>query len=181
MFKNPVPSFRILRAAFLSAALVIPLSAQSPSVRILLPERTRLLQGQLVDLVLEVRNAASVSNLKVTAGPVDLTTKFSTPVKAELDCDTSSDWVLRADLQSFDSPGDVKLDVSLSAGGTTVTDSRNILVREFTPFNYERRNIILFVGDAMGTAYRDAARLVSRAIVDANGKNSFRDGFFGRI
>jgi hypothetical protein len=30
----------------------------------------------------------------------------------------------------------------------------------------------------MGTAYRDAARLVSRSIVDANGKNSFRDGFF---
>src|SRR5262249_7193241 len=34
------------------------------------------------------------------------------------------------------------------------------------------------IGDAMGTAYRDAARLVSRAIVDSNGKNSFRDGYF---
>ena len=42
----------------------------------------------------------------------------------------------------------------------------------------QRRNVILFIGDAMGTAYRDAARLVSRSIVDANGKNSFRDGFF---
>ena len=40
----------------------------SPSVRILLPERTRLLQGQLVDMVLEVRNAAAVRDLKVTAG-----------------------------------------------------------------------------------------------------------------
>ena len=53
----------------------------SASVRILLPERTRLLQGQLVDLVLEVRNAAAVSDLKVTAGGVDLTSKFSAPVK----------------------------------------------------------------------------------------------------
>ena len=30
----------------------------------------------------------------------------------------------------------------------------------------------------MGTAYRDAARLVARSIVDANGKNSFRGGYF---
>jgi alkaline phosphatase len=178
MSKNPVSYPRILRAAFLCAALALPLSAQNPSVRVLLPERTRLLQGQLIDLVLEVRNAASVSNLRVTAGSVDLTARFGAPVKAELDCDTSSDWVLRADLQSFDSPGDVKLDVSLSAGGTTVTDSRNILVREFNPPSGERRNIILFIGDAMGTAYRDAARLVSRSIVDANGRSSFRDGFF---
>src|SRR6185503_6552161 len=140
--------------------------SSTPSVRILLPEHTRLLQGQLVDIVLEVRNAASVRGLSVMAGTTDITSKFSAPVKAELDCDTSSDWVLRADLQSFSAPGDVKLDVSLTAGSTSVKDSRTIQVREFAMDGFVGRNVILFIGDAMGTAYRDAARLVSRAIVD---------------
>ena len=48
----------------------------APSVRILLPERTRLLQGQLVDLVLEVRNAAAVTRLKATAGDAEHTSRF---------------------------------------------------------------------------------------------------------
>ena len=104
-------------ARFLSISALLPLTLlaqSSPSVRILLPERTRLLQGQLVDLVLEVRNADAVSNMKVTAGGVDLTAKFSQPAKAELDCDTSSDYVLRANLQSFDAPGSVKLEFTFS-------------------------------------------------------------------
>jgi alkaline phosphatase len=172
-----------LKASLAIASLAItllgaPLFAQTPGVRIVLPERTRLLQGQLIDLVLEVRNASGVSGLKVTAAGVDLTSKFSAPVKADLDCDGTSDWVLRADLQSFDTAGDVKLDVSLTAGGAAVSDSRTIQVREFNSPTGQRRNVILFIGDAMGTAYRDAARLVSRSIVDAKGKNSFRDGYF---
>ena len=171
-------NLKALLTATLTALLCSSAFAQTPSVRILLPERTRLLQGQLVDIVLEVRNAASVRGLSVMAGTTDITSKFSAPVKAELDCDTSSDWVLRADLQSFSAPGDVKLDVSLTAGSTSVKDSRTIQVREFAMDGFVGRNVILFIGDAMGTAYRDAARLVSRAIVDSTGKNSFRDGYF---
>src|SRR5580765_2288966 len=57
--------------------------------------------------------------------------------------------------------------------------SRDVLVREFNLV--QRRNIILFIGDAMGTAYRDAARLVSRSIVDSSGKNSLREGFFDNL
>lgn len=48
-----------------AAALSVTAFAQSPSVRIVLPERIRFLQGQYVDLVLEVRNASAASNLKV--------------------------------------------------------------------------------------------------------------------
>ena len=70
-----------LRIVFLSCLVTAAGMAQSvkPSVKILLPERTRLLQGQLVDLVLEVRNADSVKNLKVMAGGIDLTSRFSAP------------------------------------------------------------------------------------------------------
>ena len=147
----------------------------TPSVRILLPERTRLLEGQLVDLVLEVRNARNVTNLSVTAGSIDLTSKFSAPAPATLDCNTAPAVVVRANLQSF-APGTFDLKVSLQADGATVTDTRSVLVRPFSVA--PNRNIVLFIGDAMGTAYRDAARLVSRSIVDDKGKNSFRDGFF---
>jgi alkaline phosphatase len=173
----------ILRAALSATVLVASAFAQTPapSVRILLPERTRLLQGQLVDLVLEVRNAASVANLKVTAGAVDLTSKFGAPVRADLDCDASTDWVLRADLQSFDITGAISLDASLTAGATPVKDSRSVLVREFAIPSGQRRNVVLFIGDAMGTAFRDAARLVSRSIVDSSGTNSFRDGYFDNL
>lgn len=158
----------------------MPVFAQStaPNLRVLLPERTRLLQGQLVDIILEVRNAAAVTNLKVTAGSVDLTANFAQPAAASLDCDTTPDMVVRADLQSFNVAGEIELNVSLSADGTTLTDKRMVTVREFNAATLQRRNVILFIGDAMGTAYRDAARLVSRSIVDDKGKNSFRDGFF---
>ena len=175
----------ITTSLFAMSALVfvlgVPAAAQtsSPSVRILLPERTRLLQGQLVDLVVEVRNAASVSSLKVTAGGVDLTSKFGAPVKASLDCNSAPAWVLRANLQSFDIPGSVRIDASLTADSASVSDTRTIQVREFsvTP----NRNVILYIGDAMGTVYRDAARLVGRSIVDANGRNSFREGYFDNL
>ena len=161
-------------------ALATPLMGQTtkPAVTILLPERTRLLQGQMLDLVVEVRNANNVSGLKVMAGQTDLTAKFGAAVKADLDCDASSDWVMRANLQSFNTAGDVKVDVSVVADGSTISDTRTVQVREFNMPAGQKRNVILFIGDAMGTAYRDAARLVSRSIVDANGKNSFRDGFF---
>ncbi|MFN7919721.1 MAG: alkaline phosphatase [Bryobacteraceae bacterium] len=173
---------RTISTAALFVASAMTLAAQNqPSVTIVLPERTRLLQGQLIDLVIEVRNAAAVSNLKVTAGGADLTSKFGAAVKADLDCDSSSDLVLRADLQSFDKPGETKLEVSVTAGSATLTTSRTIQVREFNPPQGQRRNVILFIGDAMGTAYRDAARLVSRSIVDSTGKNSFRDGFFDNL
>jgi alkaline phosphatase len=151
----------------------------APSVRILLPEHTRLLPGQLIDLVIEVRDAANVTGLSVVASGANVTSAFAAPFQQDLDCDASTDWVYRANLQSFPNAGEVKLDVSVSAGGNTVTDSRTILVQRIQ--GRPRGNIILFIGDAMGTAYRDAARLVSRAIVDANGKNSFRDGYFENL
>src|SRR5215470_1406384 len=102
--------------------LVSTLLGQStPNVRILLPERTRLLQGQLVDLVLEVRNAKSVSGLKVTAGPDDITAKFGAPAAADLDCAGGSNLVIRANLQSFDTPGLVTLTAAMTADGASVT------------------------------------------------------------
>ncbi len=164
-------------SCFLLATSALAQTMAPASVRILLPERTRLLEGQLVDLVLEVRNTTAVSGLKVMAGAADITANF-TAKPAQLDCDSTPDWVIRADLQSFPA-GPVNLQVSVMADGAAVSDSRNIDVRPFSLNG--RRNVILFIGDAMGTAYRDAARLVSRSILDDKGKSSFREGFFDNL
>src|SRR5215470_5691798 len=83
--------------------------SNAPSMRIVLPERTRLLQGQLVDVVLEIRNASAISGLKITLGAADVTARFGAPQAALLDCDMSPDLVVRANQQSIDSPGAVVL------------------------------------------------------------------------
>jgi alkaline phosphatase len=149
----------------------------------LLPERTRLLVKQQVDVILEVRGATTVTNLKVMAGNIDMTANFEKPVVTDLDCDTKDDVVIRANLQSFPDAGMVKLTATLTAGGQNLTDSRDILVRPFSlpGGGVGRRNVILYIGDAMGTAYRDAARLVSRSTIDDKGVRALRDGFFDNL
>jgi alkaline phosphatase len=174
-----IHNFAIAALALTSSAALF---AQAPSIRLALPERLRLLEGQYVDLVVEVRNATAISNLTVRAGETDITSRFSRPETAQLDCDTSSDLVLRANLYSFPTAGNVRLTVSATVGSTTVTDSRDIIVRPFTLATQGgRKNIVLFIGDAMGTAYRDAARLVSRSVMDANGRSGLREGFFDNL
>jgi alkaline phosphatase len=167
-------------AIFIAGSLLIPAAhgQSGSSIRILLPERTRLLQGQYVDLVLEVRSASSLSGLRVLAGSADITSRFSAPQRAELDCDSTQDWVVRANLQSFEAVGSLRLTATVVADGQQLRDERIIEVRPFSIPPGQRRNVILFIGDAMGTAFRDAARLVDKAVVDANGRNSFREGFF---
>jgi alkaline phosphatase len=174
--------FQRTLAAALALCCTLPAFAQTstaPSLRLVLPERTRLLAGQLVDLVIEVRNARAVSGLSVTIGGQSLTANFGAFTARALDCDTSSDFVSRANLQAFQGAGTLDLIATATADGITVSDRRTILVR---PFNTPQgRNIILYIGDAMGTAYRDAARLVDRAIVDSTGKSSFREGLFDQL
>jgi alkaline phosphatase len=146
-----------------------------------LPERVRLLQGQLIDLQVEVRNASAVTSFSVRANDTDLTSQFAAPAAARLDCDDTSDFVIRANLRSFNAVGNVRLTVSVVTPTGTVTDMRTIEVRPFSVPAAGRRNVILFIGDAMGTTYRDAARLVDRAVLDRDGKNSFRQGFFDNL
>ncbi len=172
-----------LRSLSLLTLFSLPALSQGPdpNLRILLPERTRLLQGQLIDLVLEVRNATRISNVSVRAGTVNLSPNFGQPVATALDCDMSADAVIRADLQAFNVPGQIELNVSLTADGVNLSDKRVVSVQEFNANSLQRRNVVLFIGDAMGTTYRDAARLVSRSIVDAQGKNTFREGYFDNL
>ncbi|MEJ7607820.1 MAG: alkaline phosphatase [Bryobacteraceae bacterium] len=152
------------------------LSAFGQSVSILLPERTRLLQDQRVDLVVEVRNTESAGALRVTANGTDISARFGQPTRVDLDCNSSQDFVYRANLQSFDTVGNVRLIANV--GGTEAI--KDIAIQPFT-LQSSRKSIILYIGDAMGTTYRDAARLVARSVETAPGVSGLREGYFDNL
>src|SRR5262245_25117196 len=150
------------------------------SLTILLPEKTRLLQDQRVDLVVELRGAAAGSNFKVTANGADITSKFLEPTRVDLDCNGTQDLVYRANLVGFADPGAVTITASVTADGRSLQAVKAIDVRPFSLAS-KPRNAILFIGDAMGTAYRDAGRLVARSVESAPGVGGFREGFFDKL
>lgn len=169
-----------LRSSSLSTLLIglcaaAPLTAQS-SLSILLPEKTRLLADQRVDLVLEVRNTSTASGLRVTVNGRDITSRFTGPTEAQLDCDSTPDLVYRADMYGFEA-GNTRLSASVSTPSGTYTAVKDIIVYPFEPAA-QRRNFILFIGDGMSQPYRDAARLVAKSVPNADGNASLREGVF---
>lgn len=159
-------------------AFIPAVFAADPTVTILLPEKTRLLVHQRVDLVIEGRNLPEAGVLKVTAQGRDITAKFSKATAADLDCDSTRDFVWRSDLHEFETAGLVDLKVEWrAASGAAAQAARRISVQAFTP---QRKNLVLFIGDAMGNAYRDAARIVARSTETKPGVPGLRQGFFDR-
>ncbi len=165
---------RHLMLAVLFLALVTP-SLFAQHLAILLPERARFLEDQRFDLVIEVRNVSDPSGFRVMAQGTDITGLFGGPKQADLDCDGTRDFVYRADLMSFKTPGAVYLEASIQGAGATLRANRRIGIQAFSLVN-PARNIILFIGDAMAEAYRDAARLVARSVEVAPGVPGLREG-----
>jgi alkaline phosphatase len=170
---------KVLSAAMLLGMASGPALFAQSDITILLPERTRLLADQRVDLILEVRNTSTASGLRVTANNRDITNLFTGPTAAQLDCDATPDVVYRAELVGFEA-GDVRLTASVSTPSGTTTAIKDILVYPFSPAQ-QRRNVILFVGDAMAQPYRDAARIVARSVPNAAGVPGLREGFFDNV
>ena len=166
-------------------SLLLPLAlvpAFAQSLEIALPERTRLLEDQRIDLVLEVRNATGLNSFSVVANTTDITSRFTAPKQMDLDCDTTTDTVYRADLVSFaaQSNGYVHLVATVNTAQGQLRADRWIRVFPFT-LPAQKRNFILYIGDAMGTAYRDAGRLVGRSVEVEPNYGMLREGFFDRL
>ncbi len=168
-----------LRTALPPALLAAAGLAQAQLLSIALPERTRLLEDQRVDLVIEARNLSG-GVLTVTANGADLSKAFSGPTAADLDCDTARDAVWRADMVGFPTPGWVRLEAQLVTAQGTFRDVRDILVQPF-PRLAAPKNVILYIGDGMTEAWRDAGRIVSRSTETAPGVPGLRQGFYDRL
>src|SRR5262249_33080245 len=119
-----------LASVLLLVAHSIAFAQKQPSIGILLPERTRLLVRQRIDLVVEARNLDAAERFKVTMNGEDITARFSASVRTELDCEAAG-LVYRSDLFEFQQPGAVKLAVELLAGGQTLRAERTLDIKPF--------------------------------------------------
>ena len=146
-----------------------------PNVEIRLPERFRVLTEQRFDLRVEATGLSSpdaILVVRLTQG--DAVTPVPLPeVATDNDADPQDmdkSWVFRG--LSLPVAGVWALEAIVSDGDSTGSDTSRIGVQDFH-LAEPGKSVIIMIGDAMGTAYRDAARIVGQS---SNGR--FREGFF---
>ncbi len=163
----------------IGAGAVEKVKAQStPRVRINLPERFRVLNNQFFDLRIEAENLASL-RARITIlveGEKGEEEKFN--YSGDLEATSNNDanpnnidkaWTFRQ--VSFNSSGLKTIQAIITDGRTIYGVATQISVQNFSLNG--NKNIVLYIGDAMGTAYRDASRIVAQSTA-----NRFREGFF---
>lgn len=165
--------------AILLAASAIPLCA-APIVDVALPERFRVLSQQMFDFRVEATGLInpSTATVKLIVDGVDSTANFGT---AEITTDNDNNasdldkaWVFRS--ISFVDAGVTEITVEVTDNGQTSSYLQRIGVQEFKIGALQKKNVILYIGDAMGTAYRDVGRIVAKSE-----NNGFRGGFFDEL
>jgi alkaline phosphatase len=159
------------------ARIVSTTGLPAPGVRIRLPERFRVLTDQFFDLRVEATGIQGAdARLKLIVDGADVTSKLPAPeVTSDNDSDVASAdkaWTFRK--VSFPNAGVKALEAVVTDGSQTASATARIGVQPFSLVG--KKNIILFIGDGMGTAYRDAARIVAMST-----KNRFREGFFDEM
>ncbi len=168
----------IIRNILLVTLLAAPLAAQT-MLSILLPERTRLLEDQRIDLVIEARNFSG-GVLRVTANGKDLSSLFSAPKPANLDCTGQPGAVFRADFVSFASAGNVRIEAFLDTGSARIHDIKDVTVMPFRAPE-KRKNVIVFIGDGMTEEWRSAGRIVNGSTETIPGVPGIREGYYDRL
>ena len=154
--------------------LFLPSLVFSQTLTWVMPERTRLLTGQRIDVILEARGIPLDAPLRITANGDDWTSRFSAAEPVDLDCDGTKDWRRRLNLTGFPST------VMLRAESGRAASERKIEVIPL-PADSTQKNIILFVGDGTGWAYRDAARIVAKSATGPDGKPGITEGFYRQL
>src|SRR5262249_34743893 len=144
------------------------------AVEIRLPERFRLLTDQQFDLRVEAAGLSRPdASLQIILDGKDITSSLPVPevtiegMTGEQPIDKA--WTYRK--ISLPNAGVKTLDAVVSDGTRRVTAQARIGVQDFQLQG--QKSIILFLGDAMGTGYRDAGRIVAKS---THGR--FRQGFF---
>lgn len=152
----------------------------APTVRIVLPERFRLITNQYFDLrveaeginrttariLVEVETENGKEGLNI-AGPTEITTDNDA---SPLTLDKA--WTYRR--VSFTTPGIKTIYALVIDGRRVYATATQISVQNFNLVG--QKSVVLFIGDAMGTAYRDATRIVAQST-----GNRFREGWFDEL
>lgn len=147
-----------------------------PTVRIILPERFRVLTNQYFDLRVEAENLSSPTARVVI--DVDSGNKEGLNYAGQLEETSDNDanatnidkaWTYRKTY--FGTPGTKTIYAYIIDGRRIYGVATQISVQNFNL--QSQKSIVLFIGDAMGTAYRDASRIVAQSTA-----NRFREGWF---
>ena len=148
----------------------------APTVRIVLPERFRTLTNQWFDLRIEAENLISpTARVMINVqgeGKEDLALAGSLEQTSDNDANTTNidkAWTYRK--VYFSTPGIKTIFAYVVDGRRIYGVATQINVQQFNL--QSQKNIVLFIGDAMGTAYRDASRIVAQST-----GNRFREGWF---
>ena len=155
--------------------------AQSaPTVRLVLPERFRVLTGQYFDLRCEAEGLSSPKarvQLSVLNENGSEALNYTGALEATSDNDNNPNNIDRAWTYrkvNFQTPGLKTIQAIVVDGHHIYGVATQISVQDFNL--QAQKSIILFLGDAMGTAYRDASRIVAQSTA-----GRFREGWFDEL
>ncbi len=152
-----------------------------PTIRIVVPERFRVLTDQFFDLRIEAENLGS-SRVRPQITVFDENGKqesinYAGQYEVTNDNDNNPNNIDRAYTyrkMSFTKPGIKTIQVLMIDGRRVYGSITQISVQDFDLRG--QKNIVLFIGDAMGTAYRDSSRIVAQSTA-----NRFREGWFDEL
>ncbi len=154
--------------------------APPPTIRIVLPERFRVLTDQFFDLRVEAEGVVSPSSrvtITIEGANGTETLNYSGGLEITNNNDANpatSDraWTFRK--ASFTTPGIKTIYATIVDGRRLFGVGTQVSVQQFNL--QAQKNIVLFIGDAMGTAYRDASRIVAQSTA-----GRFREGWFDEL
>ena len=156
--------------------LPLAVNSQAAHVKFCLPERFRLITEQLFDLRIEATDLTALdSALTLKVNGADVTASFPAPeVTTDNDSNLASldkAWTFRN--LHFAAEGVTKIEAVVE----NQTAVQRIGIQAFNlSGNKKLKNVILYIGDVMGTAYRDSGRVVAKST-----GNGFREGFFDEL
>lgn len=154
--------------------------AQSvPNVRIVLPERFRALTNQWFDLRIEAENITSPTAriaVDIESDEKEVL-NYAGSLEQTSDNDANSStldkaWTYRKAF--FSTPGIKTIYAYIIDGRRIYGVATQVNVQQFNL--QSQKNIVLYIGDAMGTAYRDSSRIVAQSTA-----NRFREGWFDEL
>lgn len=154
-------------------------STGDPTVRIVLPERFRVLTNQYFDLRIEAENLRSPSArmsviVRNEVGDETLQLAGATENTTNNDNSSTLDKATTYRRVFFPTSGTKTITAILVDGRSVYGVITQVTVQNFTLVG--QKSIVLYIGDAMGTAYRDAGRIVAQST-----ENRFREGWFDEL
>ncbi len=148
----------------------------APQVTIRLPERFRLLTQQQFDLRVEATGLSDTNSgitITVNGKPIQMGDPEVTTDNDSNPADLDKAWTFRK--VSFSSRGVKTVVATVNDNGSNGAATQRVGVQDFR-LRGGSKNIVLLIGDAMGTTYRDAGRIVAKSV-----DNHFRQGFFDEL